>query len=362
LAPPTDSKRSGARWTGILGVGISLVLLWWALHDVSLAEVWLRLKSARFTPLLVTIALATARFPLVTVRWRYLLRLEGSALPFMPLWHATAIGFMANNLLPARAGELARAYAAGRLTDVRFTTAFASIAVERMMDGIVLVGFLVIGIWAGGFAADTSLGGVTLGTITRGAGIVFGGAFIAAVVLVRWPGPFVKLSRSLARRVLPERWAARLVGILEGLLLGLEGLRSPGRFVAVLFWSVVVWLVTAASFWTGYLAFEIAAPWSAALLQQGLVSFGVAVPSSPGFVGVFEAVIRVSLALYGIEEGRAVSYAIGYHSTTFLPITLLGMWSLSRARLHLGELRGVGVEGAGGAAELRQGGRAAERQ
>ena len=332
-------KRGGVRWSGVVGIGISLLLLWWALHDVSLREVWARLKDARILPLLVTITLATVRFPLVTVRWRYLLRLEGATLPFVPLWHATAIGFMANNLLPARAGELARAYAARTLTGVRFSTAVASIAVERVLDGIVLVGFLLVGIWAGGFTPDTAVGGVPLGTIARGGGILFGATLVAALVLVWWPAPFLSLAHGLTGRLLPQRWGARAVGFLDGMLQGLDALRSPWRFTAVLFWSVVVWVVTAASFWTGYLAFEIAAPWSAAFLQQGLVAFGVAVPSSPGFVGVFEAAIRVSLALYGVDEGRAVSYAIGYHITTFLPITVLGMWSLARARLHLGDLR-----------------------
>jgi uncharacterized protein (TIRG00374 family) len=341
LAPKTSSSRGGLGWSGAVGVIVSLLLLWWALHDVSLAEVWARLRRAHWAPLLATVALATLRFPLVTVRWRYLLRLEGSALPFLPLWHATAIGFMANNLLPARAGEVARAYAARRLTNVRFSTALASIAVERVVDGIALVTLLVIAIWAGGFAPDTSVAGVTLGGIAKGAGLLFGGTLVAAIVLVHWPRPFLRIARRFASRTLPERWATRFVGILEGMLLGLEALRSPRRFAAVLLWSLLIWIVASASFWTGFLAFDIAVPWSAALLQQGLVAFGVGIPSSPGFVGVFEAVTRVSLALYGVDEGRAVSYAIGYHVTTFLPITLLGMWSLARARLHLADLRGA---------------------
>jgi uncharacterized membrane protein YbhN (UPF0104 family) len=70
----------------------------------------------------------------------------------------------------------------------------------------------------------------------------------------------------------------------------------------------------------------------------------VALPSSPGFFGVFEAVTRVTLALYGIEAGRAVSYALGYHFSTFVPITVLGIWSLSRAHLHLADLRAAEAE------------------
>lgn len=323
----------------MVGLGVSALLLWWTLHDISLAEVWHRLRGVRVLPLLAAIALATAQFPLRTIRWRYLLRLEGETLRFRPLWHATAIGFMANNLLPARAGEFARAYAAHRLTAVRFSTAFASIAVERVLDGIALVALLTVAISAGGFAAGTAVGSVTLGGVARGAGIFFGALLAAALVLVHWPGPALRLAGRLSHLVLPARWADRSLQILEGMLSGLEALRRPGQFATVIVWSFVVWLVSAASLGMGLVAFDIDAPWSAALLLQCLIAFGVAIPSSPGFFGPFEAVTRVSLALYGVEAGRAVSYAVGFHLGTFIPITLLGIWSLSRAHLHLVDLR-----------------------
>ncbi len=318
---------------------MSVLLLWWALHDVSLTEVWQRIRGVRLVPFLGTVVLATAQFPIRTLRWRYLLRYEGDALPFAPLWHATAIGFMANNLLPARAGEFARAYAAHRLTAVRFSTAFASVAVERVLDGITLVALLTVAISAGGFASGTAVGDVTLGGVARGAGVFFGVLLVVALVLVHWPKPALGLARRVSRLVLPARWAERVVQILEGMLSGLDALRQPRRFATVIVWSFVLWLVSAGSMGLGFVAFDVDVPWSAALLLQCLIAFGVAIPSSPGFFGPFEAVTRVSLALYGVAAGRAVSYAVGYHLGTFFPITLLGMWSLSRAHLHLVDLR-----------------------
>lgn len=324
---------------GIVGALISIALLWWTLHDVSLNEVWQHLGRVRPLPLLGTIVLATASFPLRTVRWRYLLRYEGSSLAFTPLWHATAIGFMANNILPARAGELARAYTARRLTPVRFSTAFASIAVERVMDGIILVALLAIAIWAGGFAPGTAVGGFTLGGIAQSGAVLFAGLLVVALVLVHWPGPALRVADWIARRVFSDRWAAWLMETLRGMLAGLDALRSAGRFAAITLWSLVVWLVTATSFWLGFVAFGIEVPWSAALLLLGLIAFGVAIPAAPGFFGPFEAFSRLALALYGVAPDHAVSYAIGYHISTFFPITLLGIWSLSRAHLHLRDLQ-----------------------
>jgi uncharacterized protein (TIRG00374 family) len=332
---------------------VSILLLWWALHDVSLSEVWHNLRGARILPLLGMVVVATARFPLITVRWRYLLRIEGESIPFVPLWHATAIGFMANNLLPARAGEFARAYAARQVAGVRFSTAFASIAVERIMDGITLVAILSIGIWAGGFAPGTAVAGLTLGEIARSAGLLFGVALVMALLVVHWPAPTRRMASAVASRMLPQQWAEKVVGFIDGLLTGLDALKSPKRSAAVILWSFAVWGVTTASFWLGFYAFGIQVPWAAALVLQGIIGFGVAVPSSPGFVGTFEAATRIGLVLYAVEASDAVSYALGYHITTFLPITLLGIWSLSRVSMRLGDLRN-GAEGA----DTGQGGQA----
>jgi uncharacterized protein (TIRG00374 family) len=287
---------------------------------------------------LAAIGAATLTFPLRTVRWQYLLRLEGEPIPFLPLWHATAIGFMSTNVTFGRAGEFVRAYAAKRLAGTKFTTAVGSIAVERVFDGITLVAFLVIASWAGGFGSETAVGNLTLGAIGKFFAAVFSLALLVAVVFVRWPEPALRTMRSVSGSILPDTWANRLVETIQGLVEGLDVLRSPRRFFAVLFWSLIVWTTGAASFWLGFLAFGIEVPWSAALLLQSLLAFGVAVQFSPGFFGQFEAICRATLVLYAVGTGPAVSFAFGFHLGGFVPITLLGLWSLSRAHLHLADL------------------------
>jgi glycosyltransferase 2 family protein len=315
-----------------------VLLLWWTLHDVSLREVVAHLATARPLPFLGAVLLATATFPLRTIRWRFLLQMNGTRLPLVPLWHATAIGFMANNLLPARAGELARAYAARRLTGVRFTAAMGSVAVERVFDGLVLVALLATGTALGGFAHGVAVGGVALARLATVATLAFVSALGCAFWLVHWPAPALRVARWSAERVMPRRWAARVVGILEGLLGGLDALKSPQRFALVVVWSFVLWLVSAASYWLACIALGLQVPASAALLLQGLIAFGVAIPSSPGFFGPFEAVTRATLGLYGVAATQAVTYAVAYHLAVFVPISLLGLWSLSRAHVHLADL------------------------
>jgi len=162
--------------------------------------------------------------------------------------------------------------------------------------------------------------------------------------VVHRPAPWIALLARVAHAVLPARPRGSRHPPREGLVAGLDVLKSPGRLLGVAAWSLVLWIVNAAAFAVCFRGFELPVPPEAALVLQGVVGFGVALPSSPAFVGVFEAAARGTLALYGVDATRAVSYAVAYHVGTFIPITVLGLASLSRMRLHLAELRSAPAE------------------
>ena len=323
----------------MVGLLVTLGLLAWALHGVSARDLVEGVRRANRWLMLATVALATLTFPIRTLRWRLILRdAGGGAYPLRPLWHATAIGFMANNLLPVRAGEFARAYVASRQLPVRFSTALASVGVERVFDGLMLVGLMTVAIASPAFPHRADIGRTSVSTITATAAAVFGVVLAVAVLVVHRPGPWLALLGRATHAALPARVADRIARIADGLVAGLAVLKSPGRFLVVVAWSVVLWVVNAAAFAVCFRAFGLPVPAAGAFLLQGIIGFGVALPSSPGFVGVFEAATRVTLALYGIDATRALSYAVAYHVGTFLPVTLLGLYSLSQLRLRLAEL------------------------
>lgn len=333
-APSSPLRRWGM---ALLGVVISVALLVWALQGVRLAEVAAHIRAARVGPLLVGVAIATATFPIRMMRWRLLLRRDdGSPVAFAPLWHAIAMGFMANNTLPFRAGEFLRSYAASRLGGVRFTAAFSSVAVERVFDGITVIALLVVGLAAAGLPRDISVAGVSVAGAATTAAVVCAIALAGAAAVVAFP----LAAERLVRRLIPAHGLAeRIVALIEGIRHGLLVLRSPSRIISVAAWSLVLWLVNAASFWAAFAAFDIPVGFAGALLLQGLLVIGISVPSTPGFVGPFEAVIVAVLALYAIPNDRAFSYAITYHAATFLPIVLLGIWSLATTPIALSDVR-----------------------
>jgi uncharacterized membrane protein YbhN (UPF0104 family) len=181
--------------------------------------------------------------------------------------------------------------------------------------------------------------GTPLSRLAARTAVLFGGLFVFLLVVVLRPAPWLALFERVARALLPSRLAERLAGMAEGLVAGLEVLKRPGRFGAMLFWSLVLWLTNAASFAVCFRAFGLSVPLEGSLLLQGILGFAVAVPASAGFFGVFEKATQLTLQIYGITASLALAYAVAYHLSTFVPITLLGLRSLTRTRLHLSDLR-----------------------
>jgi uncharacterized membrane protein YbhN (UPF0104 family) len=316
--------------SALIGVALAVALLVWALRGVHLSEVMRHLRNAHLAPLLVAVVIATLTYPIRLVRWRLLLRADdGGPLPATPLWHAVAIGFMANNVLPFRAGELVRLLAASRLAGVRFSAALSSVAVERIFDGLSVVGLFSVALLASDLPPDVAVGGVSVRHAAQVAGVMGAAALVAAERVVR--------------RLLPAgALAERIVGLIEGLRHGLSVLRSPALLAGTVVWSLVLWLTNGLAFYVAFKAFDIPVGFLGALLLQGILVFGITVQLTPGFVGQFEAAIVAALALYGVPNDLASSYAIAFHATTFVPIILLGAWSLARTPLALSDLRAPG--------------------
>jgi glycosyltransferase 2 family protein len=325
-------------WRGALGIALSAVALWWTLRDVDFGSVVQHIGSANPILLALSTAAATAIFPLRARRWRPILHAAAPDLPIGPLWRATAIGMMVSNLVPARAGELARAYALARETRrVPFTTAFGSVAADRGFDAVVVLLLMFAAMADAPFSSGAVIGGQSASRILAG-GAVFAGAALATLYLMaRFPGAVVRTFEGVARHIWP-RLAERGAALLGTFVGGLGVLRRPALFAEVLWWTLLHWLLNAFAFWLGFLAVGIDAPFSAALFLQGLIAIGVALPSAPGFFGIFELFAKAGLTMYSVPDDLAVAWAIAFHFLSFIPITLIGAWYFVRLGLHMREI------------------------
>jgi uncharacterized protein (TIRG00374 family) len=331
-----------AKLRNALGIVLSVALLAWAFHDVEIKLVAEHLRHSNLLLFAATAVVGTLIFPLRARRWRTILDPVAYHLPFGKLWRATAIGMMANNVLPARAGEPARAFALTRETPrVSFSAAFASLAVDRVFDALVVLLLMVAGMLDPGLPHGA--GQVVAKWLGSGA-LIMGVAVVVLYLIVVFPARIIRVYELFARRVAP-RFEHRGREVLLAFASGLGVLKHPGRSLAVFGWTLAHWLVNALAYWIAFRAVGIDAPFSAALLLQGLIAIGVAVPSAPGFFGIFEAVGTLGLGLYGVDPSRALSWAVGYHIITYIPITLIGIFYVGRLGLHLRDLRQASTEG-----------------
>lgn len=325
------------RATVLLGLALSLVLLWWAFRDVSLPEMLGHVRAANPWLLCAAAAAATGTFALRALRWRVLLLpvLRGSS--FRSRFSAVCIGFMANNLLPARLGEFARVYAFSRAEPIGMSATFASLVVERLLDGLILLLLLIPAL------ALVELEAVGTAGLLRHTAVVAAAIVAAGLagfwLLVRFPDRFLAVFRAAVHRVLPRSPADRATAILASFIGGLGSLRHGRLFARVLAWSVAVWLWNAFSFWLGLLAFGLRGPGlPGALLLQSVIGFAVSIPSSPGFFGPFEAAARLSLSGFGVDPALIVGFAAGYHVASFVPVTVLGLWYAHRLGISWREM------------------------
>ena len=324
-------------WKGALGIVVSVAALAYTLKGIDLGNVWGVLQRSNWMLFALSGVVATLVFPLRALRWQVILE-PVAHVPFGPLWRSVAIGMMINNLAPARAGELARAFALTRETrDINFATAFASLAVDRIIDAVVIVTMLVVAVALSDIPPATTINGWTVTRTIWVVGGVAATALTGVTLIAFFPAVVRWLFDALLRRIAP-RAHARGRAILDSLISGFGALRSPGRFVRIVFWAVALWLVNAAAFYIGFRAVGIEVPFAAAVFVQSLIAIGVAAPSTPGFVGVFEFFAVQGLAIYGVAAELGLSWALGYHFISFIPITLIGLYYFARLGMRFRDL------------------------
>ena len=324
------------RYKTLFGLAITVALLAWVLRDVSVSAVLAHIRQADVGLLAAMVIVATLPFVLRAYRWHVLLLPGFPSSRLNSRFAAVCIGFMVNNVLPARLGEFARAYAFSRIEPIPVSQSLASLVVERVFDAVILGAFFVFTVSYGNFAAGNT-------ALIRGAGLtaglIFGLALLVLWAMARWPARVLNLVEHLVGRFMSPAFTDRTIEILASFIRGLGALHDPWVFLRALLWSVAVWLCIAASVWIGLLAFDIREPgFVGAMFVQAIIGFAVAIPSSPGFFGPFEAAAKVALAAYGIDNVRIVSFATGYHILTFIPVTLLGIWYLYRLGIRWSEV------------------------
>ena len=333
-AAPPKQVRSGPRglgalldWKTLLGLLISAALLYFTFRGVDFGEVLREMGQADPVLLLGATFMATFVFWVRAWRWRAILDPVHRGTTFRSRFAAVCIGFMGNNLLPARIGEFARAYALSRSEPVPIVASLSSLVIERLFDAVFLVLFLFGAMVLPGFPAWPETATTDFPAIARGLGITVVGVMVLLFFLVARPHIAVRAFEAVAARVLPRSLRRPIVDALEAFLAGAGVLRDGRLLAESAAWSAAVWLVNGLGFWLAFRAFHLDLSFTAAMFFQSCIAIGVAVPAAPGFFGTFEFAAKVVLVdLWAMEANRALGFALGFHIAGFIPVTVMGLW------------------------------------
>jgi hypothetical protein len=300
----------------LFGIALSAALLYLVLRNVPPGEILSHLRRTHWGWLAVSAGCSLAMVGARGVRWGWLF--HPARLGSWPLVSATAIGYMANNLLPLRAGELVRGYLAAQGGGLSFWTAMATLAVERVLDALsillILAGVVVlveVPLWL-------KAGALTLLALDLL-------AMALMILLAREGGP---LNRWIAR--IP-RLGATIKRWLPLFAIGLRSLRPGPHLAPLLVWTVLIWLLNVGAVWAALRSVGLALPASASLTVLAFAGIAVSLPSAPGYVGTLQAGVIQGLAVFGVTGAEAVSFSLLFHAAGYVPMTLLG-WVLLLAQ------------------------------
>lgn len=315
----------------LVGVLISAVFIWLALRGLHLGDVWASLRTANYGWLIPSIVVYFLAVWARTWRWDYLLR-PLKRIPLRRLFPVVVIGYMGNNVYPFRAGELLRSFVLRREEAVPMSSSLATIVVERVFDGLVMLLFVFMALPFAPLPNDSIRWIVIAGSVA------FLGALLVFFAVAAVPQRFLLLTEWFAARFLPEKFQAAINDFAERFISGLSSLRSGRGLMMIFLTSVVIWLLETVKYWFVMHAFDFSVSFFALMLMNGIVNLATTLPSAPGYIGTFDGPGIAVLTLYGVDPAVATAYTLTLHATLWLPITLLGIYYMIRAEMDWSDI------------------------
>jgi uncharacterized protein (TIRG00374 family) len=331
--PPHGKIILMKKWQFWVGVLISTFFLWWSLHTLKPADLWQAVIHANYWWIVPGVAVYFVAVWARAWRWHYLLQ-PIKSIRTLVMFPITCIGYMGNNIYPARAGEVLRAVVLKRREGVPISASLATIIVERIFDGVVMLAFVFFNLTQLADLAQVVIPvgkwQVTIQDVAIWGSVAFFGALLVFLLAAMFPKVTARIGQWFIDRFLPARLRKQSSGIMHRFLDGLESLRSPFNVLMVFFTSVIIWLLETVKYWLLMQAFPFSVSFFTLMLINGVVNLATTIPAAPGYLGTFDAPAIAILTAGGINQGVASAYTFVLHFALWFPITVLGAWYLAR--------------------------------
>jgi glycosyltransferase 2 family protein len=306
-----------------IGTAATAAFLWLFLREVDLGEAWREIMALPGWTMVVALALVLANVLIMSVRWGYLLAGAGFRIGLWKLFSTVAVGRGANNILPARGGDLLRIESM-RERQVPVFVSAGTLFAERLLDGVILSAWILFGALAIGQGGPMLLTGVALS-----AGAALG--VVLVVLAARDPDGAERFAWRATRR-LPPRWHTRFTRAAAHFVDGLGAFRGRSRLVAIFGTSAAMWLADVAMYWVvGEFAFGLDLPLGAYFLLEGIGNLALAVPATAAGIGTFDYLTLLAAKGIDVNPDKATAYVLTMHALAVLPVTLMGAILVSPA-------------------------------
>jgi glycosyltransferase 2 family protein len=314
----------------VFGIAISAVIIIYMTAQFDLVRTQEIFGAAKLPWLVLAAVIYLLLFPLRGLRWSWLLA-DIKPIGVSSSTQTLVIGAMANNILPARLGDVVRAFLMSRRAGVPATATFSNVLLERIIDGCTVIA-LLSGVLVFAPPENDWVGplGITMASL-------FFVALAACILLAIAPKIFWTVAGPLVDR-LPIGLAKKVRNKLTLLLTGIKILTRPGLMLRISMISIVIWGSEVAVYVVCQEAFGLNLPIHGAVLVMSVLTLGLTAPSGPGFVGVFEGLIVAGVSLYGVTPSEGLAFAIAMHLIHYLPVTVLGVVFVWRTGLQLRQL------------------------
>ncbi len=316
-----------------LPILFTVFFLYIAVSKISWTDFWSSIQQTSWTVVLLASVLAVLSVVIRAWRWQILLN-PIKKLPYSSVVNFAMIGFMTNNILPAHAGDLVRGILLAKSHKVSAVSALATILVARLFDGLALLTIL---------AALITM--IPLPTELQVAGLTASILFISLIGFVLSLAYFAGLRKWLQDWLvrLPERFRHKAIEKYEAFLLGLESLKDWRNLIPIYAISLLVWMEMGLTVYVVMKGFPLGIISETqialgALTVTVFLAFAVALPSTPGYVGVTQAMFVLTLGLFGISEVNALSASVLFNLTQYIPVTLFGFLALVKEGFGFREL------------------------
>jgi len=324
------------RWHFWAGLVISALFLYLALRGLNLQMVWKSITSANLIWLLPGVLVYFASVWVRAWRWQFLLK-PVQRISLLRMFPVIAIGYMGNNIYPARAGELLSAVLMNRKHHIAVSASLATILAQRIFDGVVMLGFLFLNLFQLG-QLNIQRGFLdVLQTLAFWGSLVFIGLLVIFLVMAAFPVKSHAIIQKIIHMVFPQKWQAGAEQVIRRFMLGLGALQTPRDVITVTTLSIIIWLIEALFYWFVMLAFPFRVSFLTLMLLLGVVNLATTLPSAPGYVGTFDAMSIAFLAAMGISPDLSAGYTVVLHAALWLPITLVGLFFFAREGLKWSE-------------------------